>query len=99
MLFRSQKNNESVAAGKEIIRISHSQPKDHPEHLGMVAFKEYIEKNLGDKYQVLIYANELLGNSKNAIELCQTGALDFVVASATGLEPYNNIYAMYSLPY
>ena len=94
-----QKNNESVAAGKEIIRISHSQPKDHPEHLGMVAFKEYIEKNLGDKYQVLIYANELLGNSKNAIELCQTGALDFVVASATGLEPYNNIYAMYSLPY
>ena len=70
----------SVTGGKRIVRISHAQSEEHPEHLGLLAFKEYIEENLGDKYEVQIYPNELLGAAQKAIELTQTGAIDFVVA-------------------
>lgn len=31
---------------KRIVRIAHSQSETHPEHLGLLKFKEYIEENL-----------------------------------------------------
>ena len=43
-----------VSSGKRIIRISHAQSETHPEHLGLLKFKEYVEENLGDKYEVQI---------------------------------------------
>lgn len=68
------------SGGKRIVRISHAQSETHPEHLGLLAFKEYVEERLGDKYEVQIFPNELLGSAQKAIELTQTGAIDFVVA-------------------
>ena len=70
----------SLMGGKRIIRISHAQSETHPEHLGLLKFKEYVEANLGNKYEVQIFPNELLGSAQKAIELTQTGAIDFVVA-------------------
>ena len=58
-----------VSSGKRIIRISHAQSETHPEHLGLLKFKEYVEENLGDKYEVQIYPNEILGSAQKAIEL------------------------------
>ena len=69
----------SLTGGKRIIRISHAQSETHPEHLGLLKFKEYVEANLGNKYEVQIFPNELLGSAQKAIELTQTGAIDFVV--------------------
>lgn len=85
--------------GKRIIRISHAQSETHPEHLGLLAFKEYIEANLGDKYVVQIYPNELLGAARTAIELAQTGAIDFVVAGTANLETFADVYEIFSMPY
>lgn len=65
-----------VSSGKRIIRVSHAQSETHPEHLGMLAFKEYVEEHLGDKYEVQIFPNEILGSAQKAIELTQTGAID-----------------------
>ena len=61
----------SVSSGKRIIRVSHAQSETHPEHLGMLAFKEYVEERLGDKYEVQIFPNEILGSAQKAIELTQ----------------------------
>ena len=33
----------SLTGGKRIVRISHAQAETHPEHLGLLAFKEYVE--------------------------------------------------------
>lgn len=46
---------------RRIVRISHAQSETHPEHLGLLAFKEYVEDNLGDRYEVKIFPNEILG--------------------------------------
>lgn len=85
--------------GKRIIRISHGQSTEHPDHVGLLAFEKYIEDRLGDKYDVQIYPNELLGASVKAIELVQTGAIDYAVASTGNLETFDDIYQIFSIPY
>lgn len=90
---------ESVTGGKRIVRISHAQSETHPEHLGLLKFKEVVEENLGDKYEVQIFPNELLGAAQKAIELCQTGAIDFVVAGTANVETFEDSYEIFSMPY
>ena len=89
----------SITSGKRIIRISHAQSETHPEHLGLLAFKEYVEERLGDKYEVQIFPNESLGSAQKAIELTQTGAIDFVVAGTANLETFADVYEIFSMPY
>ncbi|MCI6005494.1 MAG: TRAP transporter substrate-binding protein [Blautia sp.] len=88
-----------AAGGRRIVRISHAQSETHPEHLGLLKFKEYVEENLGDKYEVQIFPNELLGAAQKAIELTQTGAIDFVVAGTANLETFADVYEVFSMPY
>ncbi len=89
----------SVTNGKKIVRISHGQSETHPDHIGLLAFEKHIEDRLGDKYDVQIFPNELLGAAVKAIELTQTGAIDFVVCSTSNLETFDNIYEIFSMPY
>lgn len=84
---------------RRIVRISHAQSETHPEHLGLLAFKEYVEDNLGDRYEVQIFPNEILGATQRAIELTQTGAIDFVVAGTANLETFADVYEIFSMPY
>ena len=75
--------------------VSHAQSETHPEHLGLLAFKEYVEERLGDKYEVQIFPNEILGSAQKAIELTQTGAIDFVVAGTANLETFAGVVMVY----
>ena len=43
--------------------------------------------------------NELLGSAQKAIELTQTGAIDFVVAGTANLETFASVYEIFSMPY
>lgn len=85
--------------GKRIVRISHGQSVTHPQHLGLMAFEKYIEERYPDKFDIQIFPNELLGPSVKAIELAQTGAIDFVVSSTGNLETFDDIYQIFSMPY
>ena len=67
--------------------------------MGLVAFKEYVEERLGDKYEVQIFPNELLGSIQKTIELTQTGAIDFAVAGTANLETFADVYEVFSMPY
>ncbi|MGN1014745.1 MAG: TRAP transporter substrate-binding protein [Butyricicoccus sp.] len=89
----------NVGNGKRIIRIAHMQSESHPEHVAAEAFKEYVEQELGDKYEVQIYPNELLGAAQKAIELTQTGAIDFTIAGTANLETFADVYEVFSMPY
>lgn len=89
----------NINGGKRIIRVALSQSETHPEYTGMEKFKEVIEEKLGDKYEVQIYPNELLGGQTKAIELTQTGAIDFVVAGMPNLEIFADVYEVFSMPY
>ncbi|MGN1318225.1 MAG: TRAP transporter substrate-binding protein [Lachnospirales bacterium] len=84
---------------KQIIRIGHNQSSEHPTHIALVAFENYIEENLGEKYDVEVYPSELLGSQTDMVQLTQTGAIDFCVASNAILETFSKNYEIFNLPY
>ena len=87
----TESKQEGTSSKKRIIRIAHSQAETHPEHIGLLKFKEYVEEELGDKYEVQIFPNELLGSQTKAIELTQTGAIDFVLVGTPSLENFAKV--------
>lgn len=87
------------AEQKRIVRIGHNQSTNHPTHIGLVAFQEYINEKLGDKYVVEVYPSELLGSQTDMVQLTQTGAIDYCVASNAILETFSKNYEIFNLPY
>ena len=84
---------------RKIVRIGHVQSQTHPDHLGLEAFANYINEKLGDKYRVEVYPSELLGSQTEMVQLTQTGAIDFVVASTAIMETFSSQYQIFNLPY
>lgn len=83
----------------QIIRIGHNQSTNHPTHIGLEAFEEYIEGELGDTYDIQIFPSELLGSQNEMVQLTQTGAITFCVASNSLLETFSDNYTLFNLPY
>ncbi len=84
---------------KQIIRIGHNQSTNHPTHIGLTAFQEHINEKLGDKYVVEVYPSELLGSQTEMVQLTQTGAIDYCIASNAILETFSKNYEIFNLPY
>lgn len=84
---------------QRIIRIGHNQSTNHPSHIGLTAFQEYIHTKLGDQFVVEVYPSELLGSQTDMVQLTQTGAIDFCIASNSILETFSENYSIFNLPY
>ncbi|MCI9331506.1 MAG: TRAP transporter substrate-binding protein [Oscillibacter sp.] len=84
---------------RRIVRVGHNQAADHPTNLALLAFEEYIEGELGKRYEVEVYPSELLGSQMDMVQLTQTGAIDFCVASNSILETFSKNYTLFNLPY
>ncbi len=89
----------SAADGRDIIYVGHNQASDHPTNIALLAFEEYIESKLGDKYDVEVYPSELLGSQTDMVQLTQTGAIDLCVASNSILETFSENYTLFNMPY
>lgn len=84
---------------KRIVRIGHNQSTNHPTHIALTAFKDFINAELGDKYTVEVYPSELLGSQTDMVQLTQTGAIDYCIASNAILETFSKNYEIFNLPY
>lgn len=62
-----------AAKEKRTIRIGHNQSTNHPTHIALTAFQDFINEKLGDKYVVEVYPSELLGSQTDMVQLTQTG--------------------------
>ena len=89
----------SDSDGQKVVRIGHVQSATHPDHLGLEAFAAHINEKLGDKYRIEVYPSELLGSQTEMVQLTQTGAIDFVVASTAIMETFSRQYQIFNLPY
>ena len=57
----SNSTSGGSGSGKQIVSVATVQPDSHPISIGLRAMKDYIEQNLGDKYEVKIYYNSIMG--------------------------------------
>lgn len=89
----------SAGDGREIVYVGHNQASDHPTNIALLAFEDYIESRLGDKYDVEVYPSELLGSQTDMVQLTQTGAIDLCVASNSILETFSENYTLFNMPY
>ncbi len=89
----------SASDGRRIVRIGHNQATDHPTHVALLEFESYVESKLGDRYNVEVYPSELLGSQTDMVQLTQTGAIDFCVASNSILETFSDNYTLFNMPY
>ena len=87
------------AAEKVLVRISHTQTETHPDHLGFVAFKDYVEKTSNGRYEVQIFPNGSLGANEKVLELIKQGSVQFLSVSTANIESFDKIYAVFSVPY
>ncbi len=85
--------------GRRVVRIGHNQATDHPTHIALLEFESYVESKLGDQYNVEVYPSELLGSQTDMVQLTQTGAIDFCVASNSILETFSDNYTLFNMPY
>lgn len=87
----------STAAGeRQIIRIGHNQSTNHPTHIALTAFEDFVEEKLGDKYNIEVFPSELLGSQNEMVQLTQTGAIHFCVASNSLLETFSKGAVVYT---
>ena len=84
---------------RTIIRIGHNQSTNHPTHIALEAFETFIERQLGEQYNVEVFPSELLGSQNEMVQLTQTGAINFCVASNSLLETFSKNYSLFNLPY
>jgi len=89
----------SAAEAKTTVRISHTQIETHPDHIGFVAFKNYVESKAGDKYEVKIFPNSSLGANEKVLEQVKMGAVQFLSVSTANIEAFNKKYAVFSVPF
>ena len=93
----SATNGEKTSA--RVIRVALGQNEDHPQYKALVEFEKYVEEKTNGELDVQIFPNELLGATAQAVELCQTGAVDLVVAGLGNLEAFEDSYTVLNLPY
>ncbi|MDY3001535.1 MAG: TRAP transporter substrate-binding protein [Romboutsia timonensis] len=93
----SSANGEGKSA--RVIRVAHGQNEEHPQHKALLEFEKYVEEKTNNELDVQIFPNELLGATSQAVELCQTGAIDLVVAGLGNLEAFEDSYTVLNLPY
>lgn len=93
----SQASGETKSS--RVIRVALGQNEDHPQYKALVEFEKYVEEKTNGELDVQIFPNELLGATAQAVELCQTGAIDLVVAGLGTLEAFEDSYTVLNLPY
>ncbi len=58
------------------LSIAHYYPEDNPHHLGVVAAKEFLEKETNGRITVEIYSNGSFGEQMNSVQAVRQGTLD-----------------------
>ncbi|MFK3939369.1 TRAP transporter substrate-binding protein [Alkalihalobacillus sp. NPDC078783] len=82
-----------------VLRLAHNMNQSHPIHQSLTHFAEVAEEKSNGSLVFEFYPNEQLGSEREAIELTQTGAVDVTKVSATALESFSPVYALFSIPY
>ena len=87
------------AYAKITVTVAHTHVETHPQHKAFLVFKNYIENEIGDRYEIQIYPNGLAGSNEQVFSLVKLNSIQFMAISASLLENSSKQYAIFSVPY
>lgn len=97
--FLSVLSAGALAAEKVTLKLAHNLERSHVVHQAFEALANDVKQLSDGKMTVRIYPSSQMGNARESMELLQNGALDMTKGSASDLESFDNIYAIYNLPF
>ena len=80
-------------------RISVCNSMTHPQTLGLMLFKKYVEEETKGAVEIAIYCNSQLGGERESVEQVKSGALEMATASAGPLTTFNNKFMVLDIPF
>ena len=97
----AQGGNEKVASDTSnqvfVYKFGHSMTEESARHKSMVYFKEELEKRTDGRIKVELYANSLLGNESEMMDMVKINAIQGTRGSQ--FEKANPQYLIYNLPF
>ena len=83
------------AAEKVTLKLAHNLVV----HQAFEAMAKEVKQLSDGKMTIRIYPSSQMGSARETMELLQNGALDMTKGSASDLESFDNVYAIYNLPF
>lgn len=87
------------AAEKVTLKLAHNLERSHVVHQTFEHMAKEVKELSDGKMTIRIYPSSQMGSARETLELLQNGALDMTKGSASDLESFDNVYAIYNLPY
>lgn len=85
--------------GREVIRIGHPVPEDHPLHKALMEIEPYLAEQQVDDIEVRIYPNGQLGSAADHIQMISSGQIQAGVFSASPVSSVIPMMNAFSLPF
>ncbi|MDK2800348.1 MAG: TRAP-type transport system periplasmic protein [Clostridiales bacterium] len=94
------KDGDKAADGqKYTIRIAHNQQSDMGYGIGVAKLKEVLEEKVGDKVELQIFDNGVLGNERDVTEGLTLGTVDMAITSVGVSSNFEPTLAAINLPF
>lgn len=87
------------AAEKVTLKLAHNLERSHVVHQAFEYMAKEVKQLSDGKMTIRIYPGSQMGSARETMELLQNGALDMTKGSASDLESFDSVYAIYNLPY
>ncbi|EKS7793872.1 TRAP transporter substrate-binding protein [Edwardsiella piscicida] len=87
------------AAEKVTLKLAHNLERSHVVHLAFEQMAKEVQQLSNGNMRIRIYPSSQMGSARETLELLQNGALDMTKGSASDLESFDNVYAIYNMPY
>lgn len=89
----------AAAADKVTLKLAHNLERSHVVHQAFEEMAKEVKQLSDGKMTIRIYPSSQMGSARETMELLQNGALDMTKGSASDLESFDNVYAIYNLPF
>lgn len=89
----------ATAEEKVTLKLAHNLERTHVVHQAFEQMAKDVQQLSNNKMRIRIYPSSQMGSARESLELLQNGALDLTKGSASDLESFDNVYAIYNLPY
>jgi len=89
----------AIAQDKVTLKLAHNLERSHVVHQALDEMAKQVKQLSDGRMTIRIYPSSQMGSARETLELLQNGALDMTKGSASDLESFDNVYAIYNLPF